>query len=288
MVFTPTQQQHQAPSDVMWRQARVNLAAITHNVVTIKRLAGVKEFIAVVKADGYGHGSVEVARAAIRGGATRIGVADLSEAVHLVNSGISQVPVMAWLHPPDADFASAVTAGVEIGISTVGQLEAVALVSSHRRIPRVHIKVETGLGRGGAAPQTWGPLMTAAAQLEQAGVLEVIGIFSHLSGTSKEEDLKQLGVFNQAVAIAEQASLQPRLLHLAATAATISLPQTRLNTVRVGLGIYGLSPFEGQSSEQLGLVPAMSLQAPVAAVRDVDANQGVSYGYSYKTVSPTR
>ncbi|MDJ1370046.1 alanine racemase [Gulosibacter molinativorax] len=270
-----------------FRHAIIDTAAITENVAHLKSLASVGEFIAVVKADGYGHGAARAARAAIAGGATRIGVADLDEALDLVRAGLREVPVLAWLHPPGEDFRTAVDEGIELGIGTEAQLEAVAAASATVGPANVHLKLETGLGRGGAAPSTWTELFARARQFEAAGLLEVVGIFSHLSGTSAEDDLAQLKEFTRAVRLAQDAGLQPQLTHLAATAATISLPQARLNAVRVGLGIYGLSPFADRSASDLGLRAAMTLRAPVAAVRRVPSGQGVSYDYKYRASRET-
>ena len=269
-----------------FRRALIDTGAIAHNVAHLKRLAGVDEFIAVVKADGYGHGAETAARAAIAGGATRIATADLDEALRLRRAGVDGAPLLAWLHPPQVDFAEAVAAGIELGVGTVDHLEAAARAAGGRPAA-VHLKLETGLGRGGAAPEAWPALFARAAALEAAGHLRVVGLFSHLSGASADDDLAQLRAFEEARALAHDHGLRPPIAHLAATAATIGLPAARLGAVRVGLGIYGLSPFADRTSAQLGLRPAMTLQAPVAAVRRVGAGHGVSYDYAYRTAAET-
>jgi len=265
------------------REAVIDRGAIEHNVRTLRAAAHTREFIAVVKADGYGHGAVTAARGAIAGGATRLGVADVSEALELRAARIDH-PVVAWLHGPDTDFAPAVAANVELGLSTIEQLRRAAAVGG---APVVHLKFETGLGRGGSAPAHWSAFMAEASRLEREGRLRVDGVFSHLSGTSREDDLAQLALFRDAMSAAIDAGLRPRIRHLAATGAAIDLPETRLDAVRVGLGIYGLSPFDERSSANLGLRPAMTLQAPVAAVRRVKAGQGASYGYTYRAERET-
>ena len=269
------------------REALIDTQAITDNVRHLKHLAGVPEFIAVVKADGYGHGAVRAAQAAVRGGATRIGVADIQEALSLVRAGVCDVPVLAWLHQPEQRFEDAVRAGIEIGVSSHPQLEAAATAAGDGSRARVHIKLETGLGRGGASPADWPSLFTRAREHQVAGRIQVVGLFSHLSGASRHDDLAQVEQFEQGIDIALLTQLDPPLLHLAATAATISLPEARFNTVRVGIGIYGLSPFSDRSSHDLGLRPAMTLRAPVAAVRRVQAGQGVSYDYTYRAPKET-
>lgn len=267
------------------REAIIDRGAIEHNVRALRAVAKTREFIAVVKADGYGHGAVAAARASVAGGASRLGVADLAEALELRAAGIS-APIIAWLHAPDADYAPALAEGVEIGVSSLDQLRRVV---SHAgaETPVVHVKFETGLGRNGAAPADWGALIDEAASLEHEGRLRVDGLFSHLSGASRHEDVKQLELFEDAIAGAQNAGLTPRIRHLAATAATFDLPSTRLDAVRAGIGVYGLSPFDDRSSADLGLRPAMTVRAPIAAVRRVRAGHGASYGYDYRAARDT-
>ena len=269
----------------MMREALVDRGAIEHNVRALRATAQTREFIAVVKADGYGHGALTAARAAIAGGASRLGVADLAEALELRAAGIA-VPIIAWLHTADADFAPALAADVEIGVSSLDQLRRVV---SHpaSTTPAVHIKFETGLGRNGASPREWGAIIAEAAELERAGRLRVEGLFSHVSGASDADDLAQLALFEGALAAAQDAGLSPRIRHLAATAAAIDLPSTRLDAIRAGIGIYGLSPFDDRSSADLGLRPAMTVRAPIAAVRHVKAGHGASYGYDYRAERDT-
>ncbi|WP_192900661.1 alanine racemase [Microbacterium sp. RG1] len=272
------------PAGVM-REAVIDVEAIADNVRHLRRLTGV-EIIAVVKADGYGHGAARSAAAALAGGATRIGVADISEALALRRAGID-APILAWLHAPGASFGEAVERGIELGISRLDQLNAAAAAGSGDRPAVLHLKLETGLGRNGASPADYAALFAEAARWERLGRVRVIGIFSHLSNASAEDDLAALARFEDAVAAASLAGLTPRLRHIAATHAALALPQTRLNCVRIGIGIYGLSPFEDRSSADLGLRPAMTLRACVAAVRRVGAGQGVSYGYDYRASGDT-
>ncbi|WP_114587627.1 alanine racemase [Microbacterium arborescens] len=267
------------------REALVDVEAIEHNVRHLRRLVQT-EIIAVVKADGYGHGAVRAATAALSGGATRLGVADIAEAVALRRAGIT-APIVAWLHAPGADFREAAEHGVELGISSFAQLQAAAAAASVGRSVGVHLKVETGLGRNGVEPREWQRVCAEAARLERIGQLRVIGVFSHLSNTSIEDDRAALARFHDALAEASAAGVHPPLRHIAASNAAIALPETRLNCVRLGLAIYGLSPLPGRSSADLGLRPAMTLRTSVAAVRRVPAGQGVSYGYTHRTASET-
>ncbi|WP_454114627.1 alanine racemase [Microbacterium lacticum] len=272
------------PAGVM-RETLIDTAAITENVRHLRRLTD-SEVIAVVKADGYGHGAVRSAFAALAGGATRLGVADVSEAIALRRAGID-APVLAWLHAPGASFVEAAGLGIELGISSVDQLVAAASAATADRAVGVHLKVETGLGRNGIAPADAPVVFAEAARLERIGKLRVVGIFSHLSNTSADDDRAALSRFQEALALAARLGLTPPLTHIAASHAAIDLPEARLGCVRIGIGMYGLSPFADRSSADLGLRPAMTLRAAVAAVRRVPAGQGVSYGYTHRTDADT-
>lgn len=276
-----------------FREAVVDLGAITRNVEHLRSSIGTPHTMAVVKANGYGHGAIESARAALAGGADWLGVADIDEALALRAAGID-APVLAWLHDPDADFAPALAAGIDIGVSSLQQLEAVADAAARLSAGRrdalqasVQLKLETGLSRNGASEPEWRALFERARELEQAGGLTVRGIFSHLANTSPEEDALAADRFDRGVAAARAAGLTPQLLHLAASAAALRLPRARYSMVRLGISIYGLSPFDDCTSAELGLTPAMTLRGRVAAVRRVPANSGVSYGYTYRTSEET-
>lgn len=303
------------------RLATIDLAAVRHNVSTVKSLVGDAEVMAVVKANGYGHGAVEVARAALSAGATWLGVADVDEAVVLREAGLT-APILAWLHDADPHFDVALRYGIDVGVSSVAQLEAAAAAAAvvgaargsvlphphtfgastqvrtgadapNMRVwqddaaaggpARVQIKVDTGLGRNGADEPNWRAVFARAAELEAAGLVRVVGLFSHLSNTSDDEDRAQLARFQGALELAREAALSPTIMHLAATAATFGLPETRLSLVRLGIGMYGVSPFDDVTAAELGLRPAMTLEGRVIAVKRVPPGSGVSYGYTYRT-----
>ncbi|WP_227497149.1 alanine racemase [Planctomonas psychrotolerans] len=274
-----------APAELR-REARIDLAAIEHNVARLREVAGTRSLMAVVKANGYGHGSVPVARAALRGGADWLGVVDIVEALELRDAGID-APLLTWIHATDADFASAVAARIDIGVNSLDQLRAVAQAVRGDSRADVHVKVDTGLGRNGAAAENWGELFAVAADLESAGRIRVRGIFSHLANAGDDEDAAQIAAFQRALAAAADAGVHPELRHLASTAAALRVPASRFDMVRVGIGIYGLSPFDDATSAELGLVPALTLVGGVVAVKRVPAGTGVSYGYSYRTRQET-
>ncbi len=241
--------------------------------------------MAVVKADAYGHGAVQVARAALGAGASWLGVAHISEALTLRAAGI-EAPLLAWLHTPDSNFAAAVAAGIDIGCSGWELDRIVAAAREQERPARVHLKVDTGLGRNGATLDAWDSLVGEAMEHQDQGLLRVVGIFSHLAVADepeRPETDEQLAAFRQVLAVAQDAGVDPEVRHLANTPATLSRPDTHFDLVRVGLGLYGLSPFEGQSPAELGLRPAMTVRTVVSHCKDVPAGQGVSYGLNYRT-----
>jgi alanine racemase len=269
------------------REARIDLGAIAHNVGILRGRVGAGAggplTMTVVKADGYGHGAVPVARAAVEAGTDWLGVVELREALALREAGIV-APLLAWLHDPAASFGAAIAAGVDIGVSYLAQLERVAEASG---TAQVQLKVDTGLSRSGAQRAEWEELFAAAAALERRGRLRVRGLWSHLSNTSEADDLAQLAEFETAIGLASSAGLEPELKHLAATAGALRLPSTRFDLVRTGVGSYGLSPFDDASSADLNLRPAMELSAAIVSVRRVPAGTGISYGYDYRTERET-
>lgn len=281
------------------RAALVDLDAISHNVRTLReRLTrpdgGRALLTAVVKADAYGHGAVPVARAALAAGADRLGVAHVSEALALRAAGV-EGEILAWLHTVHTDVAAAVAADVTLGVSG-WDLEAVAEAArAVGRTARVHLKLDTGLGRNGATAAQWPALTERAAALQAEGVVSVEGMFSHLAVADEPERAAetdaQLAAFHAGVEQLRAAGLgadRKVVRHLANTPAALSRDDVHLDMARIGLGIYGLSPFADVPAAELGLRPAMSVRTSLANVKQVPADQGVSYGYLYRTAGPTR
>lgn len=265
------------------REARIDAAAIAANVRVLRALAGTPEFLAVVKADGYGHGMVTAARAALDGGATWLGVADPEEALALRRAGVT-APVLAWLLGSDGDFGPLAAAGVDLAVSSVEQLDRVVATAPGAT---VQIKLETGLSRNGAAPEAWDALFARAAAHEAAGRLAVRGLMSHLANTSAEEDALAEERFGAGIRAARAAGLRPSLLHLSSTAAAVTRDQSAYTMVRCGIGIHGVSPFGDPGRLVPGLRPTMTLATEVAAVRRVPAGAGVSYDHVWRAPAPT-
>lgn len=279
------------------RSATIDLDALEHNVRRLKELIGERTLIAVIKADAYGHGAYPVARSAIAAGADLLGVVHVSEALELRADGID-APLMAWLHTPSTDFEAALQEKIRLGVSG-WDLEAVAAAAERtgeRAI--VHLKADTGLGRNGATVADWPALVARAASLEESGLITVEGIFSHLAVAdepARAETAQQLDALDTFVAQAREAGLDPKIVHLANSPATLTASmegwdaEERLlgDGVRCGLALYGLSPLPEVTAEDLGLKPVMTVGSYIAAVKEVPAGQGVSYGLRYRTDKPT-
>ncbi len=273
----------------MRTQARIELAAIRDNTrALLDRAAGEAQLMAVVKADGYGHGLVPSARAALDGGAAWLGVAFVEEALALRAAGIG-APTLAWLTTPADDLAPAVAAGVDLGAYDVAQVQAAVTAAQQAGVPaRLHLKADTGLSRGGATPADWPDLCAAAARAQAGGEVVVTGLWSHFAfadgGRDHPVNSRQAAVFVEALQVAERAGLRPEVRHLANSAATLTAPATHYDLVRPGIALYGLPPVPGQ----FGLRPAMTLASTVALTKRVAAGSGVSYLHRHVTASTSR
>ncbi len=271
------------------RQAIIDLSAIANNIRHLRGIAAPAQVMAVVKADAYGHGMIQVARTAIEAGAHWLGTAHVSEALELRAAGV-QAPILAWLHTTATDFHAAVAQDIDLGCSG-WELQRIAAAARELQRPAgIHLKIDTGLGRNGCSQEDWPALVAAAMKYQSEGLLRVVGVFSHLAVADephRPETDEQLARFREAVALAEELGATFEVRHIANTPATLSRPDTHFDMVRVGLGVYGLSPFTDRTSAQLGLVPAMTLQTRIALCKDVPAGHGVSYGLNYASPDNT-
>ena len=272
-------------------EAVVDLDAVAANVARLDEVSGSAEVMAVVKADGYGHGMLPCARAALAGGATWLGVTTVDEAALLRAAGIG-APVLAWLHAPGAALAGAVATDVDLTASDAWQLDEVAAAARDTgRQVRLHLKVDTGLHRNGARPEAWPELCRRARALEASGEVSVVGVWSHLvmaDAPGHPTVRGQAGAFREAVDVARAEGLRPRWRHLANSAGTLATPDVHLDLVRPGIAVYGVSPGPDVGSPaELGLRPAMTLRGRVALVKRAPAGVGVSYWHRYTTPRET-
>ena len=272
-------------------RATVDLDAISRNVEVLREHAGSAAVMAVVKADGYGHGLVPSARAAVTGGASWLGVAQLSEAITLRESGIA-TPLLSWLHVPGSDFAGAIAAGIDLSVSALWSLTEVAdAARSLGRTARIHLKVDTGLGRNGAFGDDWQALLPAARRLEADGLVRIVGVWSHFVYADEPTHPTvrlQEERFAEAVSDAERAGCDLEVRHIANSAAILTNSGAAFDLVRPGLAVYGLSPVPMLGNPQsFGLTPAMTVTADLAITKRIPAGQGLSYGHQYVTREDT-
>ena len=270
---------------VLPAEAEVDLAAIRGNVASLRALASSAEVMAVVKADAYGHGLVPSAQAARAGGATWLGVAQLAEGLRLRAAGDTG-RLLSWLHVPGDDFAAAVAADVDLSANAPWALDEIAAAArSTGRTARVHLKIDTGLSRGGATADEWAALVDHALRLQAEGVLDLVGIWSHLAWADDPRHPttdRQAAAFEAALAVAHDRGARPQVRHLANSAAALTRPDLHYDLVRPGLAVYGLSPVPdvGRPAD-FGLRPAMTLRARLSLVKRVPAGSGVAYGHTY-------
>lgn len=262
-------------------EAVVDLDAYRQNLVNLAACAPDAQLMAVVKANAYGHGLAQCARAAREAGAGWLGVATLAEARALRDAGDTG-KVLCWLASPGADFTGAIAHDIEVTASSAEQLEEILAAGGR---PRVQLKVDTGLSRNGAHGAQWGRLLDAAAAAQSAGRIAVTGIWSHLACADEPAhpaNDSQEKVFREAVSAMEAMGLEPGLRHLSNSAAALTRPGAHFDLVRVGIASYGINP-DPTLVHDTALTPVMTLRARLAAVKRVPAGSGVSYGHTYTT-----
>ena len=280
--------------------AAVDLAAITHNLSVLRAAAPGALQLATVKANAYGHGLVPVALAALDGGADWLGVAQLAEAFTLRRgldeAGVprADAPLLAWISTSSSDFAAAIEADIDVSVSWTWVLADICAAAREVGRPaRVHVKIDTGMSRAGSTLADLSALASALRMATDDGLVDVVGAWSHMS---RADDPSEAGnastashvrIFEEGLAILADAGITPRIRHLAATSGILWHPEAHYDMVRAGIGLYGLSPDPAvATSEQLGLVPALELRAPLTSVKVIEEGTPVSYGGTW--VAPTR
>ncbi|MFC4065736.1 alanine racemase [Actinoplanes subglobosus] len=264
-------------------RALIDLDAIAHNTRLLARSANGSGVMAVVKADGFGHGAVEVSRTALAHGASWLGVTSLREALELRSGGITS-PILMWLYAPFETLDEALINDIDVSVASVTALETLARAAERTgRTAGVHLKADTGLSRSGAVEAEWPDLLTTAVKLRDAGLIEIRAVWSHLAHAEDPADpglRRQLAAFDRVRAAARTAGVEAPLTHLANSAAVLQLPETHFDLVRPGIALYGAEPIPGRA---FGLRPAMTLESTVILTKRVGPGTGVSYGPEFVT-----
>ena len=280
--------------------AAVDLAAIRHNLGVLRAAAPGALQLATVKANAYGHGLLPVARAALDGGADWLGVAQLAEAFTLRHgldeAGVARAdaPILAWISTSSSDFAAAIEADIDLSVSWTWVLADICAAARQVGRPaRVHVKIDTGMSRAGSTLADLPALASALRMAADDGLVDIVGAWSHMS---RADDPSEAGnastashvrIFEEGLAILADAGITPRIRHLSATSGILWHPEAHYDMVRAGIGLYGLSPDPAvATSEQLGLIPALELRAPLTSVKVIEEGTPASYGGTW--VAPTR
>ena len=278
------------------RTLKANMATLVNLVHSTNPGAAV---MGVVKADAYGHGLIPTALAALSGGATWLGTAQPSEALRLRRAGIGpdRCRILSWMFNGDrAPFDQLIQADIDLGVGSLKTMDMAAQAADQLGRPaRVHIKVDTGFGRNGFTPETFGDALHELSRLAAQGLLEPVGLFSHLAVADMPGVDEFVSSTDEQIALFEEFSdrmaavgMNPAIRHLANTAATLTRPGIRYDLTRPGIGLYGYEPDPSMGvSADYGLRPAMTLQAQLGTVKDMPAGHGISYGRTYLTEKPT-
>lgn len=272
------------PMRPVW--AEVDITAIKHNVLEIKRLLRpTVKFCAVVKADGYGHGAVAVAKATLAAGADYLAVAILNEALELRTAGITG-PILILGFTPSNQAALVVEHDITQTVYSLKIAQALSSAAAAAgKIAKVHVKIDTGMGRIGIRPGDTALFTSAVKALPG---IEIEGVFSHFAtadSSDKTYSREQMVQFRYALAAIETQGLHIPIRHMANSAATLEMPEAHLDMVRPGIILYGLWP-SVEVTHPINVRPAMALKCKVAHVKEVSAGTSISYSRTYITPQP--
>ena len=286
-------------SPLVW--AEVDLEAIAHNVSELRGITNPKaRLMAVVKANAYGHGMIEIARRALENGADSMGVARIEEGIELRKAGFNEsVLIFGYTPPPLAHKLIAFDLTQTVWSYKTAQVLSDVAVSSNKQI-NVHLKVDTGMGRLGLLPDCRRPPATEhnlignaireAESISSLAGLKLEGVYTHFAtadSSDKSYAGKQFKIFVDFLNELRRAGMNPPLCHAANSAAIIDMPETHLDMVRAGIAIYGLYPSDEVNKRRIALKPAMTLKSKVVHLKKVPPGFKVSYGSTYQTPKPT-
>lgn len=263
----------------------INLDAIKHNINEFKKCMNDENIamMAAVKANGYGHGAVQVAKAAIAAGVSQLAVAFVDEGIELREAGIT-VPILILGYTPKEAAVDAIEYDIMMTVYRIEDVRHMNEVAERMgKKARIQIKIDTGMSRIGLQEEEVKPFLEEVKHMQH---VKVEGIFTHYS-TADEIDktytMMQTKLFEEAVNIAEEVGLHIPFIHSSNSAGTMELDHTFQNMVRIGIGVYGMYPSKEVNTEVVSLQPALKLKSKVAHVKRAKENRGVSYGNTYVT-----
>ena len=262
-------------------EARIDTAAIVANISHLKSLSGI-DLLSVVKADAYGHGLVEIGLLAEKSGADWLGVALLEEAISLRTHGV-RIPILAWLLPPGSDFRAAHNHDIDVAVASISTFNAISALKAKARI---HIELDTGMGRGGFLDE-WNEFLES-----DFSQVDVVGVFSHFARADEpgeQQNTDQLLRFNSMIAELSAVGINSPVKHLSNSAATLINHGAAFDLVRAGIAMYGLSPDVTNlgTGSSLELKAAMQLRAKLHLVKKVPSGAPIGYGATAVTTRDT-
>lgn len=269
-------------TDNRWAWVEVDLGAIQRNVALLAKQAGKAQLWATVKANGYGHGAVQAARAALGAGATGLCVALADEAHELRQAKIT-APILIVSEQPATQFEQMLRDDVVATLYNESTINSYAKTASDLGIVgKVHLKVDTGMHRVGAPVAS---AMTQCRQIKSLASLQLEGVYTHFAAAdlpNHDETTKQIQRFESFIAELDRESLRPKYVHTSNSAAAMRVLSATTDIARVGIAIYGIAPSSELESMAKDLQPALSLHARVSHVQHLASGEGVSYGLRTK------
>jgi alanine racemase len=279
---------------LLW--ADIDLAAIAHNMRELRRITDAKvKLMVAVKADGYGHGAIEVARAVLQNGATHLGVARLEEGIHLRRADIG-APILILGYTPAQCAAQLLTHHLMPTVYSLNNARNLAAAAeAHHQHLTIHIKVDTGMGRLGVPDDTLrlddaGRAAADIAAITQLPGLELQGLYTHFATADHEDKTyarQQFAHFQKLLAVLNTNGQKIPLRHAANSGAIIDMSETHLDMVRAGISVYGLYPSREVNRSRIDLRPALQLKAKIIHLKEVPAHTKISYGGTFETTAPT-
>lgn len=282
--------------------AEINIAALAHNMRELRRITSDSAAImAVVKADGYGHGAVPVSKVALANGAEYLAVSRIGEVVQLRNAGIhAPLLLFGFCHPRYVGYLTENDARASLNSTESARLLSKEAGRLGVKL-KVHAKVDTGMGRLGLVcygstdelevHEAINRVVTSILEIASLPNLELEGIYTHFANadnTDKEDARRQFQLFMDVLEKLKKQSLEVSMRHAANSAATIEMPETHLDLVRPGIALYGLRPSRENDQDLIDLKPVMSLKSRIILLKEVPAEFRISYGSTYKTSRPTK